>query len=170
MKYSLGRPTFRPFTPLPRSAPYSGTGLSTEVESMGSCPEMTCRRRAASSTFQAKGPIWSREEAKATRPKRDTRPYVGLSPTTPQQLAGWRMEPPVSDPRARGARRAATAAALPPEEPPGMRPGSQGLRVVKKAEFSVEEPMANSSRFVLPMRTAPAAFSFWMTVASYGAV
>ena len=31
------------------------------------------------------------------------------------------------------------------------------MRVGPKAEFSVDEPMANSSRFVLPIITAPAA-------------
>ncbi len=61
---------------------------------------------------------------------------------------------------------AATAAALPPDEPPGTRPMSQGLRVGPKAEFSVEEPMANSSRLVLPIATAPASRSRLTTVAS----
>ena len=40
-------------------------------------------------------------------------------PTTPQKLAGWRIEPPVSVAVAPSASRAATAAADPPEEPPG---------------------------------------------------
>ena len=51
---------------------------------------------------------------------------------------------------------AATAAAEPPLDPPGTRERSQGLCVSRKAEFSVEEPMPNSSRFVLPTTTAPA--------------
>ena len=51
---------------------------------------------------------------------------------------------------------AATAAAEPPEEPPGTRSRSQGLCVGKYAEFSVEEPIANSSMLVLPTMTAPA--------------
>jgi hypothetical protein len=38
------------------------------------------------------------------------------------------MEPPVSVPVAAGARRAATAAAEPPELPPGTISGFQGLR------------------------------------------
>ena len=38
-------------------------------------------------------------------------------PVMPQNDAGWRMEPPVSVPVTAGARRAATATALPPEEP-----------------------------------------------------
>src|SRR3954452_13061577 len=78
------------------------------------------------------------------------------------------MEPPVSEPRARSAKPAATAAALPPLEPPGTRVGSCGLRVGPKAEFSVDEPIANSSRVVLPMTTAPAARNRSTTVASYG--
>ena len=40
-------------------------------------------------------------------------------PTTPHSAAGWRIEPPVSEPSASGAKPAATAAALPPLEPPG---------------------------------------------------
>jgi len=46
----------------------------------------------------------------------------------PVSAAGWRIEPPVSVPVAAGAMRAATAAAEPPEEPPGTRLVSQGLR------------------------------------------
>src|SRR3954447_6899419 len=78
------------------------------------------------------------------------------------------MLPPGSDRRAPAANPAATAAALPPLEPPGTRDGSHGLRVGPNAEFSVEEPIANSSRFVLPTTTAPAARRRSTTVASYG--
>ena len=46
----------------------------------------------------------------------------------PQSAAGWRTEPPVSEPSAAGTMRAATAAAEPPDEPPGTRPVSQGFR------------------------------------------
>src|SRR5918998_185816 len=78
------------------------------------------------------------------------------------------MEPPVSLPRPTAANPAATAAALPPLDPPATRDGSCGLRVTPNAEFSVLDPMANSSRFVLPTSTAPAARSRSTTVASYG--
>ena len=44
--------------------------------------------------------------------------------------AGWRTEPPVSVPIATGAKRAATAAAEPPDDPPGTRSKSHGLWVV----------------------------------------
>src|SRR2546423_9563281 len=99
-------------------------------------------------------------------PERDTRPYVGRNPTTPHRAAGWRIDPPVSVPSASGANPAATAAALPPDEPPGTRVVSQGLAVGQNPEFSVDLPMANSSRFVLPITTAPAARSRATTVES----
>jgi hypothetical protein len=76
------------------------------------------------------------------------------------------MLPPVSEPIDATHIPPASAAALPPELPPGIRSVSHGLRVTRNALFSVELPIANSSRFVFPMITAPAASSFWMTVAS----
>ena len=77
---------------------------------------------------------------------------------------------------AAGARRAATAAALPPEEPPGMRSRSQGLRTgtarswpaAGTATFSLAEPMANSSQLSLPRVTAPASAKRCTTVALKG--
>ena len=57
----------------------------------------------------------------------------------PQNAAGWRIEPPVSEPSAAGASRAATAAAEPPLDPPGTRAGSQGLRVGPVTECSVAD-------------------------------
>ena len=47
----------------------------------------------------------------------------------PVSAAGWRIEPPVSVPIAHGTRPAATAAAEPPEEPPGTRERSHGFSV-----------------------------------------
>ena len=41
-------------------------------------------------------------------------------------------------------------------EPPGTRSRSHGLRTGPMAEFSLEEPIPNSSMFVLPSTTAPA--------------
>ena len=75
---------------------------------------------------------------------------------TPVNDAGWRIEPPVSVPVAAGAMRAATAAADPPELPPGTAARSQGFFTGPKCEFSFDEPMANSSMFALPRITAPA--------------
>src|SRR5262245_17329002 len=99
-------------------------------------------------------------------PYRDTVPYVGRNPTFPQSAEGSLIEPPVSEPSAHGASPAATAAAEPPPEPPGTRLRSQGLRVGPYAEFSVEEPIANSSVFVLPSSCRPCALHRAATVAS----
>jgi hypothetical protein len=72
----------------------------------------------------------------------------------------------VSVPSAAKATSAATAAADPPLEPPGTRETSHGLRVGFTLEFSVDDPMANSSMFVFPNGIAPAALNFRTTVAS----
>ena len=90
----------------------------------------------------------------------------------PQKAAGWRMEPPVSVAVAPRASRAATAAAEPPEDPPGTSfvSGSlrrdQGFSTPPKAEVALEEPMANSSRFTLPRKTAPSRSRLAVTVLS----
>ena len=79
------------------------------------------------------------------------------------------MEPPVSVAVAPGHIRAAIAAALPPELPPGTRLRSQGFLTAPKYDVSFDEPIANSSILVLPKLTAPASLNFLTTVASYGA-
>src|SRR5258708_1751335 len=86
----------------------------------------------------------------------------------PVTAAGWRIEPPVSVPIESGASNAATAADEPPDEPPGTRDRSHGLCVGWYAEFSVDEPIANSSMFVLPSMTMPAFLIRVEIVASYG--
>src|SRR3954469_21208459 len=101
------------------------------------------------------------------RPKRETRTYVGLMATVPVKAAGWRIEPPVSEPSAPGVIPAATATALPPEEPTGERVMSQGFLAIRNALFSVDEPIANSSMLHLPGKSASAARRRATTVASY---
>jgi hypothetical protein len=87
------------------------------------------------------------------------RSRVGFRPTRPQLAAGIRIEPAPSDALAPGQRPAATAAALPPLEPPTLRSVFQGLRVMPKAGPSVSPMIASSGQFVLPTITAPAARS-----------
>src|SRR2546423_4955918 len=87
---------------------------------------------------------------------------------TPHSDAGWRTEPPVSEPSATETIPAATAAAEPPDEPPGTRVVSQGFFTGPNAEFSLDEPMANSSQFVFPITIAPESRSRWTAVALYG--
>src|SRR5215475_6932685 len=104
-------------------------------------------------------------------PQREHRPYVGFMPTVPVKAAGWRIEPPVSVPVAPRHRCAATAAADPPEEPPGVSGvfepfRRQGECTAPKYEVSLEDPMANSSQLVLPRSTAPSRQSCEVTVDS----
>src|SRR3954464_15786605 len=165
------RTPFRsPEAPARAAATTSGILASTEVESFGSWPAITSCSSAVSSTVRAPGPPWSSDDAHAISPYRDTVPYVGFTPTVAVNAAGCRMDPPVSDPTASGAWNAARAAALPPPEPPGTRSTFHGLRVGPYAEFSVDDPIANSSMFVLPRIGMPAARNRAVTVASYGDV
>ena len=53
----------------------------------------------------------------------------GFNVTSPQQAAGMRRDPMPSLPWAIGTNPAATAAALPPEEPPGVSARFHGFRV-----------------------------------------
>src|SRR6266404_2352175 len=99
-------------------------------------------------------------------PNRETVPYVGRRPTLPQNADGSFPDPPVSEPSAHGASPPETAAAEPPPEPPGTRVGSHGLRDGPYAEFSVEDPIANSSVFVLPRTRKPCSLQCAVTVES----
>ena len=90
-------------------------------------------------------------------------------PTVPVKAAGWRIEPPVSVPVAPRHKCAATAAAEPPEEPPGTSGVFAPLRrhgevTGPKYDVSFDEPMANSSLLVLPSSTAPSRHRCAVTV------
>ncbi len=92
-------------------------------------------------------------------------------PTVPVKAAGWRIEPPVSVPVAPRHRLAATAAAEPPDEPPGVSGVfapflRQGEITGPKCDVSFDEPMANSSMLVLPSITAPSRQRLAVTVDS----
>ncbi len=76
-----------------------------------------------------------------------------MSPTTPQYAAGRRIEPPVWVPIAAGTCRAATAAADPDDDPPGVCAADHGLRV------GAGSLKANCVVWVFPTMTAPAARS-----------
>ncbi len=92
-------------------------------------------------------------------------------PEIPVKAAGWRIEPPVSVPVAPGARPADTAVDDPPDEPPGASGAvsfgrRQGETTLPNALVSLDEPMANWSRFSLPSMPAPAFHRFCETVDS----
>ena len=79
-----------------------------------------------------------------------------------------RRDPPPSPPDAIGTSPAATAAAEPPDEPPGVRSRFQGLRVVPWSLVFVQLMNPNSDAVVCPTRTAPAPRSRATAVASTG--
>ncbi len=68
----------------------------------------------------------------------DTRPRLGLSPKRPQQADGIRIEPPPSPPMATLTMPLATAAAVPPLDPPGVWSVRHGLRVMPCRADSVK--------------------------------
>src|SRR3569833_3925958 len=93
-------------------------------------------------------------------------------PTVAVKAAGWRIEPPVPVPVAPRQSCAATAAADPPDDPPGVSGvfepcRRQGDDTGPKCDVSFDEPMANSSLLVLPSSTAPSRQSCEVTVDSY---
>ena len=99
--------------------------------------------------------------------KPETRPCDGFIPNIPQKFAGMRIDPPPSLPRDIGVRRAATAAAPPPVDPPGVRSVSHGLRPYSPSRFSQVPTSANSGTLVLPSGTAPASFTRSTTAQSF---
>jgi hypothetical protein len=90
-------------------------------------------------------------------PANGTRPGVGRSATTPLARAGTRSDPPRSLPSPSGAMPVATATASPPLDPPGVRAGSQGLRVAPCRLESVCQRSSRSGRLVRAITIAPAA-------------
>src|SRR3982751_1493587 len=75
-------------------------------------------------------------------------PGPALRPTSPQQAAGMRMDPAPSEAVAAAHRPAATAAPLPPLEPPGVRSRSHGLRVAPYHHVSVTGMVISSGTLV----------------------
>jgi hypothetical protein len=103
----------------------------------GIAPVIASSSAAASATLRARGPCSDRPVTSWPSGPWLTRPRLGLTPTRPQAEAGIRIEPPASVPWASGVSPAATAAALPPLEPPGEWAGFRGLRVGSPTSFSV---------------------------------
>ena len=114
---------------------------------------MTENRSRASATVRVIGP---RDCSTVASTSSDgIRSGVGRRPTTPQHDAGIRIDPPVSPPSATEAIPAATAAPLPPLEPPGVMPSRHGFWVGGNIVFVVPIEAASSGRFVLPRIAIP---------------
>src|SRR5919198_1127452 len=130
----------------PASSTNGRSGGGAQYVSPRTCPEMMSRKAAASFTVRAMGPLWDRRFV--GRLHAETRPRVGLIPNRPQHDDGIRIEPPPSLPCEIGQRPEARAAAAPPEDPPGVRSGSHGLRVGPNTSGSVNGTEPNSGRVV----------------------
>src|SRR5688572_33447320 len=100
--------------------------------------------RAVSPTVRAIGPVTESESQASTEGYSGTSPGVVRNPTTPQNAAGVRSEPPRSEPWAMGPIPVASATPAPPLEPPQVRAGSQGFRVAPKTALKVLPPAPNS--------------------------
>ena len=98
------------------------------VRSAASAPAIASSTAAQSSAVRAIGPSLSSVHERAIAPFRETRPYVGRRPVTPQYADGVPIEPDVSDPMANGTSPAPTAAPDPLDEPPDQRSVFHGLR------------------------------------------
>ena len=90
-------------------------------------------------------------------------------PGSPQYEDGMRIDPPPSLPVHAGNIAAATDAADPPEDPPGVRLVSHGLRVTPCNGVFVKLTAPNSDAVVSPTGTAPAARSRATSVQSAAA-
>ncbi|MGY2930962.1 hypothetical protein ACVWZ6_000564 [Bradyrhizobium sp. GM6.1] len=154
--------------------PTSGAG--THQGSRGSRWLITSSASLTSATWRASGPCADircasiGRSAVALALKAGIRPCVGLMVATPLQCAGQRSEPPMSLPCAMVPMPAATAEPAPPEEPPQVILGSQGLSVSPCRGLSVKPRKENSGVLVRPMMIAPAFFRLRTTGESDGAM
>src|SRR6266567_349519 len=113
-------------------------------------PLMACAAKATSATPAANKPTVSSDHEKHFIPTVGSMRNEGLNPATPQYAAGLITEPPVWLPIAIGTMPAATPAAEPDDEPPGVWAGLRGLRVAAGSR------LANSVETVLPSLMPPA--------------
>ena len=125
----------------------SGTGRAASTD----------QNRATSSTLRPIGPTVSNDGQSGKTPVVGTSPSRVFSPTVSHAAEGRRIEQPVSVPMPRSQRPAASAAALPLEEPPVVLPGCVGLWHVPYHWLAPSTLQANSGRCALPTTTAPAA-------------
>src|SRR5579863_8485159 len=118
--------------------------------------------KATSATPAPNRPAVSRCHDTGLTPTIGISRYDGLNPATPQYAAGRITEPAVCVPKVIGTKPAATAAAEPADEPPGVCARLCGLRVADGTSD------ANCVVTVLPIMTPPARRVSATAVASAG--
>jgi hypothetical protein len=118
---------------------------------------------AQSSTLRQIGPILSIVQLNAIAPVRGTNPKVGRNPVVPHRVLGEEMDPNVSVPIANPRHPAATALALPADDPLDPCFGFHGFLVLAPNHRS---PCASAPIVSFATSTAPAASNRSTTVAS----
>jgi hypothetical protein len=101
-----------------RNAIEGGAGRS---RSTGAEPEPMSWKRAVSITVRLRMPLTDSPCQLSALGAIETRPRWGFRPNSPHHAEGMRIEPAPSEPSAAPIKPAATAAPLPPLEPPGAR-------------------------------------------------
>src|SRR3954463_8001448 len=119
--------TRRPASEEGRGAAKPAGSSDSAIGTRGSAPASTDSCSATSATVRPIGPCTDSCDHPRVAGQVGTRPGVGRRPTTLQNAAGVRREPPLSLPSASGTRPAASAAADPPDEPPTESPCRYGL-------------------------------------------
>ncbi len=107
------------------------------VAQIGDCHDVASISAAVSRTVRVRTPSQFIPTGRSDTVLDITRPRVGFRPTSPHIAAGMRIQPEMSLPWAAGTIPAATAAADPPDEPPGVRLRSHGFRVGPYSSGSV---------------------------------
>jgi len=153
------------------SGPVSGRTRAARSSQDAAVKPGSIRRMASSTaaTSAPSGPTVSMDDASGYTPWAGTRPQVVFRPTTPQQAAGIRTEPPVSVPSATSASPTATATAEPLDEPPGTRRASSGLVGIPDQAFVPSADQHSSVKLVLPTIWAPDRRAAATTAASWPA-
>ena len=154
----------------PGSGVAKGTGCADGSRRWGPASAWSATRTSA--TVRAIGPstanswVTTPSSANGMVDAAGTRPVVGLIDAIEQHVAGLRSDPPRSLPNPIGVMPVANAAPSPPELPPAVWSGCQGLRVSPCKSLSVLIRSPRSGRLVRASGTAPAAFMRSTTGAS----
>lgn len=148
---STGRRTASASPAWPSSGLAMGSRLSALAMALSSKAVSATSRPIGPCTDSTDQPWWRRSEA--------TSPGLGRKPTTPDQAAGLRSDPPVSEPVHRGSIEVARATPEPPEKPAQDSAGPKALPVAPYTSLIVLPPVPNSGVLVLARTIAPACFS-----------
>mmetsp|Transcript_1214 Transcript_1214/g.3217 ORF Transcript_1214/g.3217 Transcript_1214/m.3217 type:complete len:314 (-) Transcript_1214:149-1090(-) len=153
---SLSRPTRTPWSdPATGSVGYEWCGA---ISVLGGRPlSSTFINSARSRTDRPIGPKVSCRSNRGNVPPVGTSPTVGRNPASDCTLAGFWIDPFVSEPSPIAHSDAETAVAVPPLLPMGVRRGSNVLRVCPRTdEFVFDPSVANVAMFAEPKSSAPA--------------